>query len=206
MNAKIHWESVYDSKAPEAVSWYAPHLRESLRYVDRAAAHKGVAVIDVGGGESTLVDDLLASGYGDVTVLDISAIALEVTRRRLGQLARRVRWLVADVLEAELAPAAYDIWHDRAVFHFLTSDAQRRRYVAQVSKTLRPGGHAIVATFGPEGPGMCSGLPVSRYSPEELHSTFGEHFQLLDHSVELHSTPSGSRQQFVYCLFRRSSE
>jgi SAM-dependent methyltransferase len=204
MNAKTHWESVYDSKAPEAVSWYAPHLRESLRYVDRAAAHKGVAIIDVGGGESTLVDDLLASGYDDITVLDISAIALEVTRRRLGQLASRVRWLVADVLEAELAAGAYDIWHDRAVYHFLTGDAQRRRYVAQVSKTLRPGGHAIVAAFGPEGPDMCSGLPVSRYSPEELHSTFGEHFKLLDHSVELHSTPWGSRQQFVYCLCRRS--
>jgi len=203
MSTRSHWESVYESKSAEAVSWYAPHLHESLRYVNEAAAHKGAAIIDVGGGESTLVDDLLASGYSNVTVLDVSATALEVTRHRLGGLAGQVKWLVADILDAELAPAAYDIWHDRAVYHFLTSGEQRRRYVAQVLKALKPGGFAIVGTFGPEGPAKCSGLPVSRYSPKELHGTFGEPFQLLSSSFELHTTPWGSRQQFVYCFCRR---
>ena len=116
-----------------------------------------------------------------------------------------MKWLVGDILEVELAPAAYDIWHDRAVYHFLTRDEQRQRYVAQVLTSLKPGGFAIVGTFGPEGPEKCSGLAVSRYSPGELHGTFGEPFQLLDSSYELHTTPWGSRQQFVFCFCRRAS-
>ena len=205
MTAKTHWESVYDSKPAEAVSWYAPHLRESIRYVNQAAAHKGVAIIDLGGGESTLVDDLLASGYDNITVLDISATALEATRLRLGASGPLAKWLVADILEIELAPAIYDIWLDRAVYHFLIGEEQRQRYVAQVLKALKPGGYAIVGTFGPEGPEKCSGLPVSRYSPGEIHGTFGESFQLLGSSFELHTTPWGSRQQFVYCFCRRAA-
>ncbi len=203
MSTKSHWESVYETKPAEAVSWYSRHLRESLRYVAKAAANKDVAIIDVGGGESTLVDDLVSEGYGDVTVLDISATALEVTRRRLGSLGAHVKWMAADILEVELPVGAYDIWHDRAVFHFLTDDDQRQRYVAQVLKALKPGGFAIVGTFGPEGPQECSGMQVSRYAPSELHGTFGEPFQLLDSSIELHTTPRGSKQQFVYCFCRR---
>jgi 2-polyprenyl-3-methyl-5-hydroxy-6-metoxy-1,4-benzoquinol methylase len=205
MTTKTHWESVYAAKPAEAVSWYAPHLQESLRYVTQAAASKDVAIIDVGGGESTLVDDLVTDGYSDVTVLDISATAIEVTRRRLEPRAARVKWMAADILEVELQAGAYDIWHDRAVFHFLTTDAQRRRYVDQVLKALKPGGFAIVGTFGPEGPEKCSGLQVSRYAPSELQGAFGEPFELLGSSVEQHTTPWGSPQQFVYCYCRRAA-
>lgn len=205
MNTKIHWESVYQTKPSDAVSWYAPHLRESLRYIAQAAQHKDIAIIDVGGGESTLVDDLVQQGYSDVTVLDISATALEVAKRRLGPMRARVKWLAADILDAELPVSAFDIWHDRAVFHFLTREDQRRCYVAQVLKALKPGGFAIVGTFGPEGPDKCSGLQVSRYAPLELHGAFGEPFTLLGSSVELHTTPWGSPQQFVYCYCRRDT-
>jgi SAM-dependent methyltransferase len=204
VTTKKHWDSIYETKPAESVSWYAPHLRESLRYVAQAAANKDVAIIDVGGGESTLVDDLLNEGYSDITVLDISTAALEVTKRRLGPLGERVTWLAADILEVELPVGAYDIWHDRAVFHFLTSDGQQRRYVAQVLKALKPGGFAIVGTFGPEGPEKCSGLQVSRYAPNELHGVFGEPFELLGSSVEQHTTPWRSPQQFVYCYCRRA--
>lgn len=206
MSARTHWESVYGCKSAESVSWYAAHLAASLHYIRRASASAKAAVIDVGGGESTLVDDLLAEGYADITVLDISAKALEVTRRRLGSLARQVSWEAADVLEAELPAHRYDVWHDRAVFHFLTTDDQRHRYVAQVLRALKPGGFAIVGTFGPDGPQTCSGLPVSRYAPGELHGVFGEPFQLIDSSVDVHTTPSGSPQQFVYCFCRRADQ
>jgi SAM-dependent methyltransferase len=205
MSTKALWESVYRTKPAESVSWYAPHLRESLRYITQAAASLDAAIVDVGGGESTLVDDLLGAGYNNLTVLDISATALEVTQRRLGPLAARVKWLAADILDVELPAGAFDIWHDRAVFHFLTHDDQRRRYVAQALKALKPGGFAIVGTFGPEGPDKCSGLQVSRYAPSELHGVFGKPFELLDSSVEQHTTPWGSLQQFVYCYCRRAA-
>ena len=205
MTTKSHWESVYETKSADAVSWYAPHLSASLQYIRRAAPAQDAAIIDVGGGESTLVDDLLAAGYGKLTVLDISATALEATRHRLGPSGASVTWLTADVLNADLPAAAFDVWHDRAVFHFLTRDDQRQRYVEQVLKALKPGGFAIVGTFGPQGPEKCSGLPVSRYSAGELHDTFGEPFQLLDSSVEQHITPWGTRQQFVYCFCRRAA-
>ena len=203
MTTKSHWESVYRTKSADAVSWYAPHLNASLQYIRRVAPILDAAIIDVGSGESTLVDDLLAAGYAKLTVLDISATALDATRRRLGPAGEGPNWLAADVLEADLPAAAFDIWHDRAVFHFLTCDAQRQRYVEQVLRALKPGGFAIVGSFGPQGPDKCSGLPVSRYSADELHQTFGEPFQLLDSRVEQHTTPWGSLQQFVYCLCRR---
>jgi SAM-dependent methyltransferase len=203
MTTKAHWEAVYGTKAADAVSWYAPHLNASLQYIHRAAQDKDAAIIDVGGGESTLVDDLLTAGYGKLTVLDISATALDATRQRLGPAGQSVRWIAADVLRADLPAGAFDVWHDRAVFHFLTSDEQRQRYVDQALKALKPGGFAIVGTFGPHGPDKCSGLPVARYSADELHDTFGEPFELLDSSVEQHTTPWGTRQQFVYCFCRR---
>jgi SAM-dependent methyltransferase len=205
MTTKSHWESVYETKSADAVSWYAPHLNVSLQYVRRAAPARDAAIIDVGGGESTLVDDLLAAGYSRLTVLDISATAPDATRRRLGPAGRSVNWLAADVLSADLAAPAFDVWHDRAVFHFLTRDEQRQRYVAQALSSLKPGGFAIVGTFGPQGPDKCSGLPVSRCSAGELHGTFGEPFQLLDSSVEQHTTPWGTRQQFAYCFCRRAA-
>ena len=202
MQPKQHWEQVYTAKAPDAVSWYAPHLVESLDYIRRTGLPPTAAVVDVGGGEATLVDDLLDAGWTDVTVLDISAQALEVCRRRLGGRAGRVRWIVADVLEHAFEPHSVDIWHDRAVFHFLTDAAQRRAYVDQVLRALKPGGYAIVGTFGPEGPTQCSGLPVARYDAEALHGQFGAAFRRVDSGISVHTTPWGANQQFVYCLCR----
>jgi SAM-dependent methyltransferase len=202
MTTKSHWESVYRTKAADAVSWYAPHLNTSVHYIRRAAPALDAAIIDVGGGESTLVDDLLAAGYAKLTVLDISATAIDATRRRLGPASEGVNWLAADVLKADLPAAAFDVWHDRAVFHFLNSTEQRQRYVEQVRHALKPGGFAIFGTFGPQGPEKCSGLPVSRYSADELHHCFGDPFQLLDSRVEQHTTPWGTQQQFVYCFCR----
>lgn len=200
--SKSHWDKVYETKAPDAVSWYAPHLDESLRYIQRTGVGTEASIIDVGGGEATLVDDLLDAGYSNVTVLDISDKALAVCRDRLAERAARVQWLAADVLVHSFAPSSIDVWHDRAVFHFLTSAGQRYAYVRQVMNALKPGGFAIVGTFGPEGPAQCSGLPVARYSSEQLHDEFGGRFQLLDHGVSLHRTPWGATQQFVYCFCR----
>lgn len=201
--SKSHWEQVYASKAPDAVSWYAPHLDESFGYVRRTGVAACAAIVDVGGGEATLVDDLLDAGYRNVTVLDLSERALEVCRTRLAERAAGVSWLAADVLEHKFSPRSIDVWHDRAVFHFLTEHEQRRRYVAQALMALKPGGHAIVGAFGPQGPTQCSGLPVARYSSDELHDEFGSPFQLLDHSMTLHTTPWGTTQQFVYCYCKR---
>ena len=174
-----------------------------MRYVRRVAPRTPAAIIDVGAGESTLVDDLLGEAYLGVTVLDISATALEKTRRRLGPLAKYVGWKVADVLSTEFQTGEYDVWHDRAVFHFLATAEQRQRYVVQLLKALKPGGFAIVGTFGPNGPDQCSGMPVSRYDAHQLHGTFGEQFQLVDSCVELHQTPWGGAQEFTYCRCRR---
>lgn len=202
MDTKTHWEKIYSTKAPETVSWYRPHLETSLGLIERAAHEKSASIIDVGGGESTLVDDLLARGYRNITILDISQVAIEATKKRLGAVAEQVHWLTADVIEAALEPCAYDVWHDRAVFHFLTAAEQRLAYVRQVARAVKPGGHVIVGAFGPEGPTRCSGLDVVRYDAESLHDEFGAHFRLVESSRELHHTPSGGTQQFLYCFCR----
>jgi 2-polyprenyl-3-methyl-5-hydroxy-6-metoxy-1,4-benzoquinol methylase len=199
-NAKTHWDKVYRTKPPDTVSWYRAHLEHSLELIGRVAPDLSAAIIDVGGGESTLVDDLLAKGYRNITVLDISPTAIEVARKRLGELARQVTWLAADVTQAELPPRRYDVWHDRAVFHFLTAADQRAAYVRRVAESMKPGGHVIVATFGPEGPEKCSGLDVVRYDADSLHDEFGAHFRLMESATELHQTPFGTTQQFLYCL------
>jgi 2-polyprenyl-3-methyl-5-hydroxy-6-metoxy-1,4-benzoquinol methylase len=199
MDAKTHWDKIYTTKAPEAVSWYRPHLETSLTLIERAAESHSVSIIDVGGGESTLVDDLLARGYQNITVLDISQTAIDVAKKRLGSTAKQIHWLVADVTEAQLEAAAYDVWHDRAVFHFLTASEHRAAYVRQVGHAVKPGGHVIVSTFGPEGPTKCSGLDVIRYDAESLHDQFGARFRLVESSKELHRTPFGTTQQFLYC-------
>ena len=199
MESKSHWEHIYATRPAEAVSWYQPHAQRSLELIRRVSRGQDIRIVDVGGGASTLVDDLLASGFGQVTVLDISPAALRVARRRLGRQADRVRWIEADITTAQFEPAAYDVWHDRAVFHFLTDPADRAAYVAQVRRAVRPGGHVIVAAFGPAGPLQCSGLPVIRYEPGGLHAQFGGAFELLEHMTEEHHTPQGAVQQFVYC-------
>jgi SAM-dependent methyltransferase/Co/Zn/Cd efflux system component len=165
VDAKTHWEKVYASNAPEAVSWYRPHLETSLALIERAADGYSASIIDVGGGESTLADDLLARGYEDITVLDVSQTAVDVTKKRLGLAAEQIHWLVADITEAHLEPGAYDVWHDRAVFHFLTASEQRAAYVRQVGHAVNPGGHVIVSTFGPEGPTKCGGSMLFAMTP-----------------------------------------
>lgn len=149
-----------------------------------------------------MVDDLLAEGYRDVTVLDISPTAIEVARKRVGDLARHVTWMVADVAHVVLPSQRYDVWHDRAVFHFLTTHKARTAYVQCVAASMKLGGQVIVATFGPEGPTKCSGLDVVRYDARSLHAEFGRRFQLLETATEIHQTPVGGTQQFLYCLCR----
>lgn len=202
MDSKMHWEKVYSTKAPNEVSWYQPHLETSLTLISRAAGANSASIIDVGGGESRLVDDLLARGYQTITILDISQTAIDVTKERLKELADRVQWIVGDVTRLKLPRGTYDVWHDRAVFHFLTGMEERQAYVRQVAHAVRPGGHVIVSTFGPEGPTKCSGLEVARYDADALHEQFGARFRLVDSTKELHQTPFGTTQQFLYCYCR----
>ncbi len=203
MPSKEHWEKVYETKSTDAVSWFQPHADLSLDLIRGTGAGKDAAIIDVGGGASTLVDDLLAEGRSDLTVLDLSGAALKAARERLGEKEKLVRWIEADITQADLPANRYDIWHDRAVFHFLTTPEQRAAYVQTVFRSVKPGGHVIVATFAEDGPEKCSGLPVMRYRADELHDEFGESFTLLEHKREAHHTPSGTVQQFVYCYCRR---
>lgn len=200
MELREHWDHVYATRSPIEVSWYQREPRVSLDLIARVAPRRDAAIVDVGGGASTLVDALLDRGYHDVTVLDIAAAALEAAGARLGARAGLARWVVADVLRHRFAPGSIDVWHDRAVFHFLTEAADRRAYVAQVARAVRPGGHVIVATFAEDGPDRCSGLTVCRYSPEALHAEFGAAFALEAKVFEDHVTPSGGHQRFQYCL------
>jgi SAM-dependent methyltransferase len=202
VDTKTHWEKVYAAKAPDAVSWYRAHLETSLALIERAVDPGSSSIIDIGGGESTLVDDLLFRGYRNITVLDVSQRAIDHTKSRLGSAVEQVHWLVADITKIELESGAYDLWHDRAVFHFLTDREQRVAYVRQVARSVKPGGHIIVSTFGPEGPAKCSGLDVMRYDAESLHREFGTRFRSIESSKEVHNTPFGTTQQFVYCLCR----
>lgn len=193
-----HWESVYRDKAADQVSWFQQHAASSLRLI-QDGTDVNAHIIDVGGGAAALVDGLLEAGYRHLTVLDLAESALEASRVRLGERAKWVQWIAADITQAALPAAHYDVWHDRAVFHFLTDPADRARYVAQVLKSVKPGGRVIVATFGPGGPLQCSGLDVVRYAPDALHAEFGAPFQLLKHETEIHQTPAGKEQEFVYC-------
>lgn len=203
MQSKSHWENVYATKDITQVSWFQQHPELSLQFIEQTGVDKAGQIIDVGGGASTLVDDLLANGYDNVTVLDISGAALQVAQQRLGQLASKVTWLEASIIEAQLPENFYDVWHDRAVFHFLTRAEDRARYVEAVRLSVKTGGHVIVATFGLEGPLRCSGLAVVRYSPDSLHDEFGDSFEIVDTTSELHHTPFGAEQKFIYCYCRK---
>ena len=205
METKDHWEKVYATKAATEVSWFQPHAQLSLKLIRDAGVPTSASIIDVGGGASTLVDDLLAAGYAAITVLDLSGSALAAARARLGTRAAQVQWIEANVVEAELPAQAYDVWHDRAVFHFLTTEQDRRAYVQAVLRAVKPGGLVIVATFAEDGPTQCSGLPVMRYSAHELHAEFGAPFALLGHDRESHHTPAGGEQRFVYCFCRKAA-
>ena len=197
-----HWENVYRKKKFDAVSWYAPHLRESLRLIEQLCPDKTAAIVDIGGGESTLVDDLLHRNYLDLTVLDISATAIDFTKSRVGARAQQVSWHVGDVTRYSFGVKQFDLWHDRAVFHFLTDPAARKAYVDLVRSSVKPGGIVLMATFGPNGPLQCSGLDVVRYNDQHLHHEFGEGFDLMGSELSDHHTPMGTDQQFLYCWCR----
>jgi 2-polyprenyl-3-methyl-5-hydroxy-6-metoxy-1,4-benzoquinol methylase len=201
MDMKNHWERLYATKDPTRVSWYQPDPALSFELITQVAPSKAARIIDVGGGTSVLVDRLVEAGYTNLTVLDLSTAALDIARRRLGRQSSMVEWLEADVLEAKLK-GPYDVWHDRAVFHFLTGSEDRQRYVKQVARAVGDGGHVIVATFSDDGPVKCSGLNVMRHEPGSLHAEFGEGFELLRSHREEHTTPGGATQSFVYCLCR----
>jgi ubiquinone/menaquinone biosynthesis C-methylase UbiE len=203
MQSKDHWEKVYSTKATDAVSWFQQHADLSLDLIKATGIDNTAAIIDVGGGASTLVDDLLASGFTDLSVLDLSAAALTAARKRLDTHASAVQWIEADITKADLPANRFDVWHDRAVFHFLVTPEDRAAYVQAVLHSVKPGGHVIVATFAENGPSQCSGLPVMRYRADELHAEFGESFLLSDHQEETHHTPFGTMQQFLYCYCRK---
>lgn len=203
MDSKQHWERIYTIKTPDSVSWFQEHADQSLRLIHNTRLGKDAAIIDVGGGASRLADDLAAEGYTDLTVLDLSSAALVVAKQLLGKHADDVHWMEGDITRAEFPVHRFDIWHDRAVFHFLTDPADRHAYVERVMRAVRPGGHVIVATFAEDGPDKCSGLPVMRYQPETLHAEFGDAFLLVEHEKKAHHTPSGTVQQFVYCYCRK---
>lgn len=198
-----HWAHVYGSRSATDVSWFRPHLDISLAMIDEAKLPSTARIIDVGGGASTLVDDLLGRGFDAITVLDIAGKALAAARVRLGSLADRVTWMEADATRINLPAASFDLWHDRAVFHFLTDPSDRSRYIANATTTIKPGGRLIIAAFGPDGPTQCSGLDVVRYDAARLAAEFAEAFELIDSRSETHVTPGGSEQGFLYCLMAK---
>lgn len=202
MSHEEHWERVYGAQNPTQVSWYAPSLERSLALI-RSLAPPSAAIIDVGGGASTLVDDLLALGHTAVSVLDISSSAIAVSKERLGARAAAVEWIAGDITSSQLPSNAYDIWHDRALFHFLEEPTDRRAYADLATRCLKPGGHAIMATFSLEGPKRCSGLDIVRYSADALSRELGPSFNQKQETHETHRTPSGGVQNFMYCLFER---
>lgn len=204
MNLKDHWEAVYHKKHPTEVSWYQAEAAVSFRLIQQITPSRNTPIIDVGGGASVLVSQLSDAGYTNLTVLDLSGGAIAAARTRLGSKAQDIRWIEADILNAELPRGGYGTWHDRALFHFLTDPADRERYVAQARRAVVAGGHLLVACFAEDGPAQCSGLTVMRYSPATLHAQFGEGFTFLDAEREEHNTPAGVAQAFTYYLCRRT--
>ena len=202
--SREHWESIYATAPLTQVSWYEREPATSLRLVEEFTSGPSSAVIDIGAGTSSLVDRLLAGGFRDVTVLDISRHALDEVRRRLGARARRVAFLVQDVLTWE-PDRQYDVWHDRAVFHFLSEPLAREQYVALAARSIRSGGVLVLGAFAPDGPSHCSQLPVSRYSAPDLEAAFSESFALIHEEREEHTTPGDVIQPFTWVVFRRKS-
>jgi 2-polyprenyl-3-methyl-5-hydroxy-6-metoxy-1,4-benzoquinol methylase len=201
VDSKAHWERVYQTRPTTEVSWYQPFPVVSLNLI-RDLVPVDAHVLDVGGGASTLVDALLEAGFGQLSVLDVAAEALAAAHSRLGARAAEVTWLEADITQAALPARHYDLWHDRAVFHFLKTPEARSHYIRTAQTSLKPGAHLIVATFALDGPTHCSGLEVQRYSLEALRDTFSEHFDPVAHTHETHLTPTGKPQSFIYYVCR----
>jgi trans-aconitate methyltransferase len=203
-SGQAHWEKVYATKADNEVSWFQDDPAPSRALIARIGATAASTIIDIGGGASRLVDNLIDGGFADVTVLDLSSAALDAAKARLGDRAAVVRWIVADVTAWQPAKP-FDFWHDRAAFHFLTREDQRAAYIARLRQALKVGGHAIIATFAPDGPERCSGLPVVRYDSATLGRTLGPTFALIDSRRHEHVTPWGSTQAFQFSVFRREA-
>jgi len=199
------WDERYAARAAEEVSWYEPTPRRSLELIQAAGLNRQSGVLDVGGGASGLAARLLELGYTDLTVTDISPAGLRRAKAQLGSGAERVIWVQADVRNHDFR-RTYDLWHDRAVFHFMVSPADRDSYLRTLRQALPAGGQLVIATFGPQGPTRCSGLPVQRYDIDALHLVLGEDFDLLSSSLWDHQTPSGKSQQFLYGHFRRMAD
>ncbi len=206
INNREHWQTRYANQAPETMSWFESEPAASLALLERGGLGERSEVIDVGSGASTLAERLLARGVQRITVLDIAGSALAAARVRLGDLSGSITWREADVLTFAFAPGTYDLWHDRAVFHFLTESGDRARYVAQLSRALRPGGGLVMGTFAEDGPARCSGLDVVRYAPFALSAELGPGFELCDSLREVHRTPTGATQSFLFTRWTRTSK
>jgi 2-polyprenyl-3-methyl-5-hydroxy-6-metoxy-1,4-benzoquinol methylase len=202
VSRKTHWERVYTTKGEREVSWFQENPVPSLELIGLAGLPTDAAVIDIGGGASRLVDALAERKIGKITVLDLSAVALDAARERLGEKGADVKWVVADVTTWEPSQT-YDVWHDRAAFHFLTDASDRSAYVGNLKKAVRPGGHVIIGTFASDGPERCSGLPVMRYDAGDLGAILGTGFDLMDSRRHDHTTPWGAVQRFQFSTFRR---
>ena len=200
---KTHWEQVYSAKQSTEVSWYQQHPERSLELIRATDVDFSAGIIDIGGGASTLVDCMLAAGYRDITVLDIAHAAIEQAKLRLDDAADKVKWIEQDVTTFD-TQTLFDVWHDRAVFHFLTDPLDRSSYVHVMTRLLKPGAYAILATFALDGPEKCSGLEVVRYNADTLSAVLGDSFQLVDSCTESHVTPNAATQSFIYCLFKKS--
>ena len=204
MNKNKFWQNIYQTKSSKEVSWFVPRLAKSLELIKKTGIQKNGSVIDLGAGASTLVDDLLDEGFTQLTALDIASDSLEISKKRLGVKAKKIKWLEADILKADLPENAFDLWHDRAVFHFLTKPEDRKVYLEKLGRSLKSGGFVIMASFSLEGPQKCSGLDVQCYSAETMSKEIGSGFMLVRSDQERHHTPFNTVQDFVYCLFKRA--
>ena len=202
LNRQAHWQRVYKEKGENQVSWFQERPTISLELIEAAGLDRSSAIIEIGGGASRLVDVLGETGYRDLTVLDISESAVSIAKMRLGERAAMVKWIVADVTQWQ-PTRSYDLWHDRAAFHFLTDESDRSAYIDRLTKAVRPGGHAIIGTFALDGPERCSGLPVVRYDATQLSATLTPAFALVDMRRDDHKTPWGAIQHFQFSVFRR---
>jgi len=205
MNETEHWEEIYSTRSASQVGWYATHLETSIKWITELKLAPEDPLIDIGGGASTLVDDLLKSGHRNLTVLDLSRRALQLSQQRLNQQSSAITWLNGDVTEIELPPKYFCMWHDRAVFHFLIEAEAQQQYRDAMLKTLKIGGYFLIGTFSPDAPPQCSGLPVQRYTSDLLGKIFGKEFELKRQQNEIHYTPSGVEQAYIYCLFLRTA-
>lgn len=202
---KTHWERVYSTKSPDQVSWFQSYPDRSLSMIADVASTPSAAIIDIGGGASILADCLLEQGYTNITVLDISCAALAVVQERLAERSGQIHWIEGDISGNHVPLQSYDIWHDRAVFHFLTSQTDRQNYLQSAKQAIKPGGYWIMATFAKDGPEQCSDLPTMRYDADALSAELGDAFTLIRQEQESHITPAGKEQSFLYCCFRRNA-